>query len=269
MSFRRRRVGMGCEAADSASSRVRSGGGRRHPHAEQSLRGVTTGPQRRVNQAQVLLPSCAAGVHRCRTWPPRRASRLVLLLRRQTVPALRLPRIVFPALLLCLSLACQPGEAAREAEGAPRSPGDEARELAIAVDRLRPTLTATSWKGEMGDASASLTGYASGDTLRLIREVLDQHDRGRSAARYYYVGPQLRYYEREGDVVGNGRGTSSPVVAKEKVVLAFDERGATVELSRAIDGVTAPLESARIDGVVARAAEVARQWAGVVKGAGG
>ncbi|MBK6485755.1 MAG: hypothetical protein IPF98_02560 [Gemmatimonadetes bacterium] len=183
------------------------------------------------------------------------------------MPALHLPRIAAIPILLCLSLACQPGEAAPEAGGASRSPGDEARELAIEVDRLRPTLTVTSWQSEMGDASASLIGYAAGDTLRLVREVLDQGDRGRSAARYYFVGPQLRYYEREGEMVREGAGASSPALAKEKVVLAFDERGATVEISRTLDGVTAPLESERIEGVVARAAEVARQWAGEVRGA--
>jgi len=156
---------------------------------------------------------------------------------------------------------CQPADAEREGGGR-RAPGDAAREWAIGIDRRRPELTRTEWSSTMGDATASLSAYAAGDTLRLVREVLTQGDRGRSASRYYFDGAQLRYYESEGELVEGGAAAGEEsVTRKERLVLAFDTTGAVVEVARQLDGATAPVDSTRIQGVVARAGEVARQWA--------
>lgn len=139
----------------------------------------------------------------------------------------------------------------------PRAPGDAAREFAIAVDRERPRLTAKDWKREDGEKDLALTGYAAGDTLRLVREVMSRGEREKGASRYYFDGAQLRYYESTADV---SRGTP-PALHTERLVLAFDNRGVAVEISHQLDGATAPVDSARISAVQARAAEVARQWA--------
>lgn len=153
-------------------------------------------------------------------------------------------------------LACQPGEGGSGDSLAVRAPGDAAREFAIAVDRERPNLTVKDWR-EAGERDVALTGYALGDTLRLVREVITGGDRAKSASRYYFDGAQLRYYESTADVSGG----EPPAVHKERLVLAFDKRGVAVEISHQMDGATAPVDSVRISGVQARAAEVARQWA--------
>ncbi len=154
-------------------------------------------------------------------------------------------------------LACQPGEGASEDSLAARAPGDAAREFAIAVDRERPNLTVKDWKGETGERDVALTGYALGDTLRLVREVVTGGDREKSASRYYFDGAQLRYYESTADVTSG----QPPAPHKERLVLAFDKLGVAVEISHQMDGATAPVDSVRISGVQARAAELARQWA--------
>ena len=160
-------------------------------------------------------------------------------------------------MLATASLACQRGEVGEADSLAVRSPGDAARECAIAVDRQRPALKAKDWKTDTPDGNVALTGYSSGDTLRLVRETQLQGERGRAASRYYYDGAQLRYFESNADVESG----APPRLRKERLVLAFDKRGIAVEISHQLDGATAPVDSARIAGVVARAAEVARQWA--------
>jgi hypothetical protein len=161
------------------------------------------------------------------------------------------------ALLASATLACQ-GSGVGEGDSlAVRSPGDAAREFAIAVDRQRLQLKARDWKTESSDGSVTLTGYSLGDTLRLVRETQVQGERGRAASRYYFDGAQLRYFESNADVESG----APPRVRKERLVLAFDKGGVAVEISHQLDGATAPVDSVRIAGVVARAAEVARQWA--------
>jgi hypothetical protein len=161
----------------------------------------------------------------------------------------------------CIASGCQPADAGREGS-ARRAPGDAAREWAIGIDRVRAELTRAEWTSTMGDATASLTAYAAGDTLRLVREVVTQGDRGRAASRYYFDGAQLRYFESDGELVEAAAAAGGgSVKRKERLVLAFDQAGATVEVARQVDGATAPVDSARIQGVVARAGEVARQWA--------
>ena len=112
----------------------------------------------------------------------------------------------------------------------------------------------------MGVDSVKLSGFAAGDTLRLIREVVDRGVRGRVASRYYYAGTQLRYYESEGDVVHVGA-DKSMTKRKVRLVLAFNEQSAAVEATHTIDGQSAPLDTALTGAVTARATELARQWA--------
>lgn len=159
--------------------------------------------------------------------------------------------------MLLAFLACQPGEGGNGDSLAARAPGDAAREFAIAVDRARPNLTVKDWKGAAEGREVALTGYALGDTLRLVREVITGGDREKSASRYYFDGAQLRYYESAADVTSG----QPPAAHKERLVLAFDKLGAAVEISHQMDGATAPVDSLRISGVQARAAELARQWA--------
>ncbi len=159
--------------------------------------------------------------------------------------------------MTCVLLACQPGEGGSGDSLAARAPGDAAREFAIAVDHERPNLTVKDWKGETGERAVALTGYASGDTLRLVREVVTGGDREKSSSRYYFDGAQLRYYESTADILSG----EPPAAHKERLVLAFDKLGAAVEISHQMDGATAPVDSVRISGVRSRAAELARQWA--------
>jgi len=147
------------------------------------------------------------------------------------------------------------GEA--EGEGVVRAPGDAARQWAVAVDRARESLARKEWASRMGDADARLTGFAAGDTLRLVREVLTQGEMGRQAARYYYAGTRLRYYEAE----ASRRNAGGDAMQRVRLVLAFDEGGRLLEGSYQVDGAVAALDTVVIQGVVARAGEVARQWA--------
>ncbi len=142
-------------------------------------------------------------------------------------------------------------------EGVVRAPGDAAREWAVTVDRARESLTRKEWASRVGDAEARLSGFAAGDTLRLVREVLSQGTAGRQAARYYFAGPRLRYYEAEASRPAPSGGAPQRV----RLVLAFDDGGRTLEGTYQVDGAVAALDSVLIQGVVARAAEVARQWA--------
>lgn len=159
----------------------------------------------------------------------------------------------------CLAVACQPADEGRDID-AVRSPGDAAREFAVGIDRQQPQLSAREWERTIGDSTATLVGYAAGDTLRLVREVVARGARGRTASRYYFDGASLRYFESEGDVVESAAADSA-AGRRERLVLAFDDRGATVEASHRVDGATAPLDSVRIQQVLSRAAELARQWA--------
>ena len=167
--------------------------------------------------------------------------------------------LVFLALAVA-SAACERGAGRGGDSSTARAPGEAARAWAIGIDRARPQLTRKEWRSEVGEAAATLSGFSAGDTLRLVREVLEQGARGRRAARYYFDGAQLRYFESEGSLAP-ATSESPGAARKERLVLAFDGRGATVEALHQIDGATAPLDSAQIHGVVSRAAELARQWA--------
>lgn len=171
--------------------------------------------------------------------------------------SLRLLRLV--VVMSGIAGACRPAESAPEGGGR-HAPGDAAREWAITIDRERAQLARSEWTSAMGDATATLNGYAAGDTLRLVREVVTQGDRGSSASRYYFDGGQLRYFESEGTLVEGAKGGAA-TTRKERLVLAFDASGGAVEVARQLDGATAPVDSVRIRGVVARGGEVARQWA--------
>lgn len=174
---------------------------------------------------------------------------------RPTRMAATVRRAALSLLLVCASACVDTG--ANGSEGEVRAPGDAARAWAVSVDRDRQTLARREWKGRLGDGDVTLSGFSAGDTLRMVREVVTQGESGRQAARYYFDGVQLRYYEAE----GARRDSASGAVRKFRLVLAFDERGAVAETSHLVDGVTAAVDSAGIQAVLARAAEVARQWA--------
>jgi hypothetical protein len=89
--------------------------------------------------------------------------------------------------------------------------------------------------------------------------VLNQGETGRQAARYYFAGPLLRYYEAE----ASRRPPSGSAMQRVRLVLAFDESGRLVEGTHQVDGAVVALDSVMIRGVVARASDVARQWATV------
>jgi hypothetical protein len=140
------------------------------------------------------------------------------------------------ALLACLLVAligCERG-GDRRAAAAARAPGDAAREWAVTVDHDRARLARKDWSSIAGSDSSRLSGFSAGDSLKLVREVRSLGGAGREAARFYFQGAQLRYYEMEGERI-----TAAGARQKVRLVLAFDELGT----------------------VVARAAEVARQWA--------
>lgn len=161
------------------------------------------------------------------------------------------------ALLACLLVAllgCERGGDRRAA--AARAPGDAAREWAVTVDHDRARLARKDWSSIAGSDSSRLSGFSAGDSLKLVREVRSLGGTGREAARFYFQGAQLRYYEMEGERI-----TAAGARQKVRLVLAFDEMGTVVESSSRVDGGVAPLDPQRIGDVVARAAEVARQWA--------
>ncbi len=162
------------------------------------------------------------------------------------------------ALLAGALLACQGGDGGSADSLAVRAPGDAAREFAIAVDRQRPQLTAKDWKRKEAARERRphrLCGWAIRCASCARSRRAGAHDR--STSRYYYDGAQLRYFESDADTTGG----EPPAMHKERLVLAFDKQGSAVEISRQLDGATAPVDSTRIVAVVARAAEVARQWA--------
>ena len=139
-----------------------------------------------------------------------------------------------------------------------RAPGDAAREWAVAVDRERATLARKEWASRAGPGEARLTGFAAGDTLRLVREVLTEGGpEGRQAARYYFDGARLRYYEAE----ASRRRPGGAAEQRVRLVLAFDDGGRVLEGTYQVDGAVAALDSVVIRRVAARAAELARQWA--------
>jgi len=172
-------------------------------------------------------------------------------------------------LVAVLLLACADARQEGADSAVVRSPGDEAREIAVAVDRAAPKLARRDWTGRMGDASASLSSFREGDALRLIRERLDRGDQGVASNRYYFADGRLRYYESEGDVAvadsgrARSRTTGGTVTAsrKQRLVLAFDMRGELVEGARQLGGETAAMDSTQVSGVRARAAELQRQEA--------
>ena len=160
-----------------------------------------------------------------------------------------------------LLVACADSRDGRVDSAAVRSPGDEAREIAVAVDRAAPGLSRREWASRMGDAEATLSSFREGDALRLIRERLDQGEHGVAANRYYFADGRLRYYESEGEVRGADSAGAGAARGKQRLVLAFDPRGELVEGSRQLGGETAPMDSVLVTGVRARAAELQRQEA--------
>ena len=176
---------------------------------------------------------------------------------RRLVPVLpTIARALALVALLAVVAGCERGGNGRPDEAPPRAPGDAAREWAVGVDRIRAQLARKEWTSLAGSDTAHLSGFAAGDTLELAREVVTRGDGGRDAARYYFQGAQLRYYEMEGERAENA-GTRQKV----RLVLAFDERGSIAQSSYLVDGGIAPLDPATVRAVVARATEVARQWA--------
>ncbi|MEO6444998.1 MAG: hypothetical protein ABIZ91_18775 [Gemmatimonadaceae bacterium] len=164
------------------------------------------------------------------------------------------------ALALAFLVGCSAGESYPRDSTVARGPGDAAREFAIAVDKDRPRLAKKEWTLVAGDSEVTLTSFADGDTLRLIRERVNLEDKERTASRYYFDGARLRYFESDRDVMTTDAGAKS-AVRKDRLVLAFDARGATVEATHTRDGKRAPLDSVTVDGVQARSREVARAWA--------
>lgn len=158
------------------------------------------------------------------------------------------------------------GGGAGDRAGEVRGPGDAARAYAVEVDRARASMSRRTWTSATDGATAELSGFSAGDSLRLIREVLDRGGGMRQASRYYFAGVQLRYYESEETVRASARDTA-PAPQNARLVLAFDERGAVVESSYLVNGASTPVEGPRVDAVLARAAEVARQWATAPGGA--
>ncbi|MEO7963980.1 MAG: hypothetical protein ABIT38_08740 [Gemmatimonadaceae bacterium] len=142
-----------------------------------------------------------------------------------------------------------------------KSPGDESRELAVAIDRAAPTLARSEWTSSAGDARATLSAFRDPEALRLIRERLDRKARGVMANRYYFANGHLRYYESEGDFDARDSTGKALVRRKQRLVLAFDFRGTMVEGARQLDGETAPMDSAQVGGAQARALELLRQEA--------
>lgn len=159
-------------------------------------------------------------------------------------------------LLACLLVALIGCERGGDRRAAARAPGDAARAWAVTVDHDRARLARKDWSSIAGSDSARLSGFSAGDSLKLVREVRSLGGAGREAARFYFQGAQLRYYEMEGERI-----TAAGARQKVRLVLAFDELGTVVESSSHVDGGIAPLDLQRIQDVVARAAEVARQWA--------
>lgn len=177
---------------------------------------------------------------------------------------LAMPRLALAASLSLAVAGCAaPGEDA--GEEVVRAPGDAARSWAVAVDRARASLARREWASRTGDAEARLTGFAAGDTLRLVREVVTQGEQGRQAARYYFDGAQLRYYEAE----ATRPQAAGAAPQRVRLVLAFDQGGRVLEGTYQVDGAVAALDSVVIQGVVSRAGEVARQWAAAPAGASG
>jgi hypothetical protein len=174
-----------------------------------------------------------------------------------------IPRVLTRALLMLAAVtatACSRGaDGGADAESG-RSPGEEARQLAVEVDRAVARMTSREWTSTMGDATATLAAFSAGDSLRLVRERLDQGEMGTASNRYYFADGRLRYYESEGDHTTATRG-KAPVTSKERLVLAFDVRGEVVEGTHQLDGNVAPLDSVQIAGVRNRAQEIQRQFA--------
>lgn len=173
-----------------------------------------------------------------------------------------IPRLLSIALLTLAAVtttACSRGEDGGAQAHSGRSPGEEARQLAVEVDRAVARMTSREWTSTMGDATATLAAFTSSDSLRLVRERLDQGPFGTASNRYYFVDGRLRYYESEGERAA-AAGGNDPTTLKERLVLAFDLRGEVVEGTHQLDGNIAPLDSVQIAGVRNRAQEIQRQF---------
>lgn len=171
------------------------------------------------------------------------------------------PAAVRTVLAAFLALAACGGDVRPGTDtAAARPPGAEARAIAVETDRRRATLAEREWTSPQGDAAATLTAFAAGDTLRLVRERLDRGESGGARNRYYFADGQLRYYESEGEVTIPDPSRAS-ARRKERLVLAFAPGGTLVEGIRRLDGEIAPLDSVQIAGVRDRAEQIQRQYA--------
>lgn len=167
------------------------------------------------------------------------------------------------ALSIALVLgACSKGGGRGEDTARIRSPGDESRELAVAIDRSVGTLARTEWSSSVpnGGGNAKVSAFRDPEALRLIRERVEQATGSVIANRYYFANGHLRYYESEGNVLSpDSAGKVAP--HKQRVVLAFDIRDILVEGSRQLDGETVPVDSTLARAAQTRALELLRQEA--------
>lgn len=175
------------------------------------------------------------------------------------MPIPRVLTFVLLTLAAVTTTACARGEEGGADAHSGRSPGEEARQIAVEVDRAVARMTSREWSSTMGDATATLAAFSSSDSLRLVRERLELGDLGTASNRYYFADGLLRYYESEGDRTTAARG-KEPTSIRERLVLAFDVRGEVVEGTHQLDGNIAPLDSLQIAGVRNRAQEIQRQF---------
>lgn len=171
-----------------------------------------------------------------------------------------------PLLAFCATLlltACSNGGGRGDDTARIRSPGDESRELAVAIDRSVGTLARTDWSSSVPNAggNAKVSAFRDPQALRLVRERVELTPGGVMSNRYYFANGHLRYYESEGDVQAPDSTGKTVASRKQRVVLAFDIRGVLVEGSRQLDGETVAMDSAVARGAQARALELLRQEA--------
>lgn len=164
---------------------------------------------------------------------------------------------------LLVLFACSKGGGRESDSARPRAPGDESREIAVAVDRSVSGLTRTEWKSSSvpGGGTALVSAFRDPQALRLIRERVDRPGLGGMANRYYFANGHLRYYESEGEVSSADSTGKTPVKRRQHVVLAYDFRGTMVEGSRQLDNESAPTDSSIVKGAMERALQLLREEA--------
>jgi hypothetical protein len=187
-------------------------------------------------------------------------ARTFLSLRDRGVAAVRARRALCATLLLVATGACRQDAGKQRDSAIANIPGNEAREISIAIDRARPKMSRREWTANDGTATSALVGFYAGDTLRLIRERVTRGEQETSANRYYYDGGALRYYESDGQ---RAPADSTAVSGKEKTrtSYAFDAAGALVEGSRLVNDQTVAIDSVEVRGVLERAAALKAQAA--------